>query len=117
MVSIVRGLFGGRQCSVDEFAGDRRDGVGARCAPGPSRAGIATFGDGAKRLAGEFAGRLEVDRRIGAERVLAVLAADAVAHGPDWGRHGLHDEIEARQMAIGDLFRVGAGLMVRPCGR
>ena len=73
-------------------------------------AGIATFGDDTQSLAGQGAGRLEIDCRKGAQGVLARLTADAVAHGPTAGARRLHDQIQSRQMAIGDLFTIGAGL-------
>ena len=42
--------------------------------------------------------------------MLAGLAAAAIAHGPTAGAGRLQDQVQARQVAIGDLFPTGARL-------
>ena len=111
--SMVRGRFARRQCSSTNCLATASTVSGrALRASDLLLAGVAAFGSRAQSLAGQVAGGLEIDCRIGAQGVLAGLAAAAIAHGPAAGAGRLQDQVKARQMAIGDLFPLGPGLMV-----
>src|SRR5262249_30352427 len=71
---------------------------------------IAPFGDCAQGLAGEGTRGLKVERWVGAERVLARSAAAAIAHRPAAGAGRLYDQVQARQVAIGNLLPSKTGL-------
>src|SRR5262249_15664589 len=96
---------------LDKQPGDRLDGVGLRHACLRLLASrIAAFGDRTQGLAGEGAGGLEIERRVGAQRMLAGSAAAAIAYRPPAGAGRLHDQIQTRQVAVGDFSPSGTRL-------